>query len=454
MALKVLILRNKLDAKLKALEALRAKDADFATREAELETAINEVTEETSEEDKSVLENEVETFEKEKEEHENSKSDLEKEIADLEKEIAGEEEKQRSSNPKSEKREDKKGEKTIMDTRKFFGMNTQERDAFFANDETKKFLANIRSLAAQRRDVTGADILIPTTILNILRENMINYSKLYRHVNVRFVNGKARQPVMGTVPEAVWTEMCATLNKLNFSFSSVEVDGYKVGGYVAVCNSLLEDTEANNISLATEIIEGMLQAIGLALDKAILYGTGTKMPLGIVTALASDVAGNITSIPAATGEEFFANLITKAGLAKSAYSRGTKFWAMNETTYTSIIANAITFNASGAIAAGVNETMPVINGDIEVLNFIPNNVIVGGYGDLYLLAERAEARVEQSEHVLFIEDNTVFKGVARYDGKPVKPEGFVAIGINGVTPTAEMTFAPDTANEEVEEEEA
>ena len=57
MALKVLLLRNKLDASKKKLEELRTKDADFETREAELEAAINEMTEETSEEDRKVVEN-------------------------------------------------------------------------------------------------------------------------------------------------------------------------------------------------------------------------------------------------------------------------------------------------------------------------------------------------------------------------------------------------------------
>ena len=38
------------------------------------------------------------------------------------------------------------------------------------------------------------------------------------------------------------------------------------------------------------------------------------------------------------------------------------------------------------------------------------------------------------------------KGIARYDGTPMIAEAFVAIGLEGVTPTAEMTFAADTAN--------
>ena len=64
------------------------------------------------------------------------------------------------------------------------------------------------------------------------------------------VKGKARQNVTGTIPEGVWTEMVGTLNELNFTFSQVEVDGYKVGGFIAIPNSTLEDSD---IALANEI---------------------------------------------------------------------------------------------------------------------------------------------------------------------------------------------------------
>ena len=90
--------------------------------------------------------------------------------------------------------------------------------------------------------------------------------------------------------------------------------------------------------------------------------------------------------------------------------------------------------------------MPVIGGDIEVLSFLPDNVIIGGYFDLYTLAERAGTQFATSEHVCFLQDQTVFKGIARYDGAPAIAEAFVAIGIGGTTPNATMTFASDTAN--------
>ena len=111
-----------------------------------------------------------------------------------------------------------------------------------------------------------------------------------------------------------------------------------------------------------------------------------------------------------------------------------------------LMANTVAVTAAGTLVSGVVDRMPVVGGIIEVLNFIPDNVIIGGYFDLYTLAERAGAKFATSEHVRFLQDQTVMKGTARYDGQPVIAEGFVAIGLNGVTPNATMTFAADAAN--------
>ena len=90
MALRKLLLRNKLDVKTKALKDLRDKDADFEKREKELEDAINEMNEETSDEDREAVEQQATEFQEEKEQHENSKKELEQEIAGIEEELKAE----------------------------------------------------------------------------------------------------------------------------------------------------------------------------------------------------------------------------------------------------------------------------------------------------------------------------------------------------------------------------
>lgn len=459
--LKVLLLKKKLDTLRTALTEKEARCTELRAEEENLEKAINEAE---TDEERNVVEEAVEAHETATREAEEEKANLEREIADLEKELEAEEAKQVPENTlaptDATPTTDERKEKNIMNKREFFGMNIAERNEFFAREDVKEFLLRVRNFGKEERAVTGGELLIPEIIVGLIKENVIEYSKLLRHINLKQVSGKARQTVAGAIPEAVWTEACGKLNELNLNFYGEEVDAYKVGGYIAVCNALLEDSDIN---LAEEVIEALARAIGYALDKAILYGTGTKMPLGIVTRLVqtSEPASypstrrpwvdlhtsNVKSIAnTAHGTDLFKELIKDSGAAKSKYSRGIKTWAMNEATYTTLIAESTAFNAAGAVVSGLNGVMPVIGGDIVVLDFVPDNVIVGGYFDLYLLAERGETALAQSKEVQFIEDNTVFKGTARYDGTPVIDEAFVAIGINGVTPNASMTFAEDTAN--------
>ena len=463
MALRALMVRKNLDEKKKALEALREKDAEFEKREAELETSIEEAS---TDEEKAVVEEEVGKFETEKEDHERAKADLNKEVEDLEEELRGIEEADQEAEKRAaeasaeiEKREDNKK----MQTRNLF--DTADKAAMIEREDVKAWISEIRSHISEKRDLTNIGLTIPQVMLGLLRENVERYSKLYRHVNVQRIGGTGRQVIMGSVPEAIWTECCGVLNELSLTFNDVEVDCFKIGGFFKVCNSVLEDSD---IDLANVLLDAIGQAIGKALDKAILYGHNTaannKMPLGIVSRLAQTSqpedypatarpwvdlhTTNIKSISAdKTGVAFFQALIEAAGVIKSNYARGEKVWVMNETTYTALKVQAMSINAAGAVVSGIDGTMPVAGGIFEVLDFIPDNVIIGGYFELYLLAERAGQKFAQSEHAFFVQDQTAFKGTARYDGKPVIAEAFVAIGIKGVTPSATMTFAPDTANE-------
>lgn len=455
MALKALILRKKIDAKKKELEALRAKDADFEKRAAELTAAIEEAQ---SEEDTATVEEMASAFEAEQAGHEDAKAALEREIGELEEDLQNEERKQDTTPKEPEKRKEVAG----MNTRSkvFAKMSVADREAMFAREDVKGWLQDTRSAIKEKRALTNVGLTIPEVFLGLLRENLENYSKLYKHVNVRALNGEGRMVIMGTIPEAIWTDCCANLNELDLNFNDVEINCWKVGGYYAVCNATLEDSD---IDLAGELLTAIGQAIGLALDKAILYGTGSRMPLGIVTRLAQTSqpgdypatardwvdlhTSNIRSISAEyTGVNLYAQIALASGYAKGKYARGQKVWIMNDTTYTKLIAEAMGTNAAGAIVAGIGGTMPVIGGTIEVLDFIPNNVIIGGYFELYLLGERAGKKFATSEHVRFLQDQTVFKGTARYDGQPVIAEAFVAIGLAGTTPNATMTFAPDYAN--------
>lgn len=462
--LKVMMLRKKIDDKKKQLDQLRAKDEEFAKREADLATAIGEAE---TDEEKETVETMIGEFETEHAAHEDAKGTIEREISELEHQLEEEEAAQEApaAAPAPEAVPEERKDKKVMITRnKFFSaMSVAERTAMFEREDVKEFLQTTRESISQKRAVTNVGLLIPEVLVEVLRANVLEYSKLYKHVAVRPVSGDARIVIQGTVPEAVWTDCCGTLNELDLAFNDLEFGCWKVGGYYAICNAAIEDSD---IDLAAEILEALGQAIGLALDKAILFGTGTRMPLGAITRIAQtskpadypDTARtwvdlhttNITKINGATmtGLQLFQELVKAAGATSNPYGRGERVWIMNDKTYSAILSASMGVDAAGAIVAGTNGRMPAIGGVIEVLPFIADNDIVAGFFDLYKLVERAGNKFATSEHVRFIQDQTVFKGTARYDGAPAIAEAFMITNIANTDPTTTVTFAPDTANSE------
>ena len=268
MSLKVLMLRRDLEMQTAELEKLHTQDAEFERRSAELEASIAEV--ETAEQ-RAAVEAEVERYDADFTAHTAAIEAAGAEVARLQAEM----EQIEAMRPAVQVRTDNKTERmnTAMNLevqcnirdlpkrqRAFEAAFTrQQRKEIVAQDDVQKFFGELRQLSKVKASVTGGELTIPVIFLDLISENLFRYGKLLNRVRVREVRGQARQTVAGTIPEAVWTEMCGALNEINFVFNQVTLDGYKVGGFVPVCNALLED---NDIALASWIVEMMSESLG------------------------------------------------------------------------------------------------------------------------------------------------------------------------------------------------
>ena len=450
MALRALMLRQKIDKVKADLSALREKEAEFVQREAELEEAIAEAQ---TEEEQTAVEGEVDAFTAERAANSESIADLEKEMAELEADLEAEEARQNitPATPENKRNEVKE----MPNTRGRFGLTAE----MVAETRSKEFLDTIRTSIREKRALENVGLTIPEVYLGIIRENVINYSKLTRHVFTRRIRGEGRELVMGSIPEAIWTACCANINTIDLSFAEVTVDCNKVAAIIPVCNAIIEDSDLN---LAAEIIEAILISMGKALDKAILFGTGAGMPLGVYTRLAQTAkpadypaAGrpwvdlsttNLIKIGAdVTGISLFQTILMDSIVMSGKYSRGETVWCMNETTYKYLKAQGMSVNAAGQIVSAVDGSMPAVGGIVEVLDFIPNYNVIAGHFDLYLLAERGPMVIETANLVKVYEDETLYRGKGRYDGVPVIAESFIGLALNGADFSA-PEFAEDTAN--------
>ena len=465
MAIRTIILRKKISDQKKALTALISKRDGFDQARAELEKReaeiVKAIEEANTDEERSAVEEAADLFDSDKQAFENDVAETDKQISDIENEVsemeqelsAIEDEQNRSVPPPPEKPVDDEapkkttkksgGKRTMFKTRAIRQMSVVERETLIAREDTQEFLKKIRSLIAEKRGLSGGEYTISETIMGLINEDVIEYSKLYKHCRVTRLSGKGREIVMGTAPEAFWEEACDPIYELAASMTQVEVDQFKVAGYIPLCNALLEDSD---IDLLDEVMSLILQSIGFALDKAIIYGTGVKMPTGVVTAIDDDDAIKLTNevkigTSDSTGIKLFQALLAAVAETENNYARGELTWVMNGKTYRRLQSESLSINAAGLLVSAVNGTFPVLGGAMEVLNFIPAKNIVVGYFELYVLAERKGMTIDQSEHVKFIQDQTVVRGRARYDGKPAIVKAFAVIAFDNTDPTTSVDFA-------------
>lgn len=470
MALKVLMLRSRLTPLLAELQAFETTRAGFAAREADLERDIADAQ---TDEERSVVSAAVDAFEQERSTNAAEIARVQQAIDAINDEIRSLEDAQTpptasqpDNDPGATNHKRSVQPMPIIDTEhRWFGLSYQQRDALLAQDSTKEFLQRFRQLRAQQNSATGAELGIPTEFMQILRDLTYQNSKLWPYIHSESIRGNARQNIVGTGAEAVWSEMLANINEITLDFTQLEMDGYMLAGYMAISNAVLQDD--SDLQLLTSILNAMGEANARAMDKAIVYGTGKKMPVGFITRLAAPAKpdwwnndqGDFSDlhsshilqldIDSTSGVAFFGTLIESLGIADPKYSDGRVFWVMNRKTHIKLMAKALAFDASAALAAGINNTFPIIGGDIVELEFMADNDIAGGFGSLMRMVEREGMSIASSDIPLFLRNMTVFRSIGRYDGKPARGEAFVLVNFHNTQPTTSISFAPDLANEKL-----
>lgn len=434
MALRQIMLTKKIEQRKASLAELIEQEKTLETRAQELEQAIEEA--QTVEEEAAVTE-EVEKYEADKTELEGKKTTLEGEIADLEGELEELNNKEPKNTPpvdggeQRNKQTQSQGGETRMRENKF-ETRAQMLDRL-NQQEVREFYATVSKAALDKRAIANTDIVIPEQVISMIQQRLGDYSTLYREVTVESLTGTARVIMDGAIPEAIWTEMCDPVQELASAFSQTELDGWKVGGFIPVCNAILEDSMIN----LANYIEGRLSmAIAKALDKAILTGTGAaaKQPLGIIPALTGDTSRNVTS------DGSLSDIVGNMALiddGEDGVPVGEVIAVMKRSTYYARIAPQTFLPTSdGRLVVQTAQSPRLPDGTRVVFSqYAPDNVIVMGDFKKYLLGERRGVQLAVSTDVRFIEDQTVFKGTARYDGKPIYNDYFVVITLDPVVPT-------------------
>ncbi|MCP3025410.1 phage major capsid protein [Halobacillus sp. A5] len=417
MALKQLMLNKKISQRKSLLEELNQTTEEFNTRSAELEQAIEEAE---SDEEVSTVEEEVNQLDSDKEKNETKKQDLETEIADLEAELEqlNENEPKRSMNTELETRT----HQTIEGAGNMKVNKYESRSQMMERlnqPEVREFYGKLKEAVQNKRSLSGSDLVIPEQVMDRIKPMIGDYSSLYNEVEVINLSGTGRAILDGAIPKGIWTEASGALEELSLAFDSVELDGYKVGGFVPVDNHIVEDSM---IDLANYVEDRIARAIGKAIDDAILNGGGStdKQPEGIIPAVEDD---------AVTSDFTFSDLLPNLAVVDNGEDNVGEIIAVMKraTYYKHFLPQTVATTDDGRqVVQGVNN--PNLAGVRVVFDqYTPDDAVVFGDFKQYMLGERRGVQLASSSEARFVEDQTVFKGTARYDGKPAKNEAFVLV---------------------------
>lgn len=464
----------------KEQEELRKSREAWKLRESNAEKALEELEgkPDATEEERKAFDDEAAEIDKEDQELTGKEQDAEKRaneakdrIGEIDKELE-DLRKRFEEGSKKAKEQEKKPAENQNERGVYVGMDKRERIVeLVKREDVKSFLTNVRGL--QNRGVKGAELTIPQVMLPLITEVSGQYSVLEKYMDAETISGTSAQNILATIPEAVWTETKDWLKELEMNIYQMKTSGNMVAGFIPLHISDEEDSQEN---LAALVINGLGRAIGRAKDKAMMYGTGVHMPVGIMTRLAAaekpawwdpmwvgENAPEFTNLStthlgavSSTGLEgikLFQELLAVLGKAEKKYETGPdkKFWAMKGSTWATLQTMMLNFNSAGAVVSAANRQMPIIGGAVEELDFMPDGVIAGGYGGNYKWITRSVMTISAADQVRWLQNQVLYKGVERDDGVPMAGEAFAAFNIGGTTrPTASMDFEQGKVSKEEE----
>lgn len=326
---------------------------------------------------------------------------------------------------------------------------TQEERAFYEEAISKRGFADL-------------DATLPTTVFDRVFEDLAQNHPLLNEI--RFENTTATQEwiMRKTDCEAAWWgTLTDTIKKeLEHGFEKTKTDLYKLSAYMPVSKSMLD--------LGPEWLDRYVRAvlyesIAIALELAIIAGTGKDQPIGMMKNLKGSVVEGVypdktpVVLPDFKPETLGAKIM--APLTKDGKRTVPQVLIIvNPVDYwEKIFPSTTVLTSNGNYVYGV---LP-IPGKIIQSVAIQKGKMVAGMAKDYFIGIGSTGKIETSEHYRFLEDETTYLCKQYATGKPKDNDAFIlfditnfatviARGTDVVSPMASSAVESPVVNELLE----
>ena len=308
--------------------------------------------------------------------------------------------------PKMEERKMEE-EKNILETAEY-------RSAFLKKLQGKKL--NEKEERAMTTAVSSVGAAIPTSTLNRIEEMLRQTSALYNQIDVLNIPGYISIPVEDTVNDAAWIAEGANSTDVEDKLASVNFAAYKLIRTISITAEVSKMTIS---AFENWIVKKITERMAMAIENAILNGTGNGQPKGIlketIKTLQSAEKGKIT----------YEDLCNMMANLKAGYKKGSAFVVNTQTLWKDIatirVGDSLVFvpDPTGEFAGRIFGK-PVIEDE-----FIEEGKILYGLFSKYTMNWNENVNVTSDDSAEFRSGNRVYRGMALVDGKTVNKEAFV-----------------------------
>ncbi|MDU7904650.1 MAG: phage major capsid protein [Paeniclostridium sordellii] len=301
-----------------------------------------------------------------------------------------------------------------------------ERGMNVLTTEERKYYEQV----IEKRAFTNLDVALPKTVFDRVFDELDREHPLLNKIAFQNTTAVTEWVIRKTDCEAAWWgKLTDTIKKeLSQGFDKIKTDMYKLTAYMPVSKAMLD--------LGPEWLDRYVRAvlsesISMALEYAIVAGTGKDQPIGMIKDLKGSVVEGVYPDKAAIKLNDF----KPTTLGKSVMAPLTKggsravpsiLMLVNPLDYWEKVFGATTFlTLQGTYVHGV---MPIPSEIIQSVA-VPKGKLIAGMGKDYFMGIGSSQKIEYSDEYKFLDDERTYVSKQYATGEPIDNESFLVFDI-------------------------
>lgn len=274
--------------------------------------------------------------------------------------------------------------------------------------------------AVGEMDTTADGNIIPTELSKDIIKKVTETSDLFNKIKRINSTGKYQQIIETGKATAGWTNELAEVTATDGSYDLIEIGHHKLGALTKISIELINEA---SFDITGEVVDQISRSFAEKAEQAIIKGTGTGQPTGLVT---SGVAVNLASKTAITADE----IIDIYHSIKAPYMKNA-IWLMNRGT---LAALRKLKDADGQYIfqpdmtkeyVGLLLGKPIVVSEyVDNLGVSAKPILFGDLASSYIANIKPTQSIQMLRELFSTQGAVGVLGFLFFDGKPVNAEAY------------------------------